>query len=209
MNRSRHRPCCWTFAVGAALALAATPARAEEPRADLGAAGGDRAVAESLIQSLDRDRLRQEHREIVAEALGQARLAFERGTRFRVTADDKRAREADALARAWAETARDLVRASDAEAAAGAARRKAVEAEAQLERTRALVEEAIARIGRLHAEIARADRSSGRVAIEAHDGSGRAPKSTPARGAAKPPARPKLAPKEPAPTEPSPHESAP
>jgi hypothetical protein len=49
--------------------------------------------------------------------------------------------------------AQDIARAVEAEKAAAVLRRKAVDAQAQLERTRTLVEEAIARVGRLRAQL--------------------------------------------------------
>jgi hypothetical protein len=106
----------------------------------------------------------------------EAKNALERATRLRVAGDEAHAKAADGLALEWAETARDVVRAVDAEAAAAGLRQKALDAQAQLERSRALVEEAIASIGRLQAELDQVSAhaspagQAGRTAVEVHDG---------------------------------------
>jgi len=142
--------------VAGVLAVAAPAAAQDE----------DRAAAQALVQQLDHDAA---HHAVTAEALAQAKDALERATRLRTAGDEAHALTADGLAREWAETARDLVRASDAEAKASELRRKAMDAQAQLERSRALVEEGIARVGRLRAEIEEAERQD-RTAVEAHAG---------------------------------------
>lgn len=112
------------------------------------------------------------HQAIVVNALARAKDALERATRLHALRDEAHAAEADALALEWAVVGRDLIRAVDAEASAADVRRRATEAQAQLERSRALVEEAIARVGRLQTEMARAQRPdrAARVAVESHDG---------------------------------------
>jgi hypothetical protein len=141
-----------------------------------GAQEDDHAAALALVDQLERD---TEHRSVTADALAHARAALERAVRLRAAKiwghdpDEKHAAQADGLAREWAETARDLVRAVDAEKTAADTRRKAMDAQAQLERTRALVEEGIARVGRLKAAITEAERapeSGRRQAIEVHEG---------------------------------------
>jgi hypothetical protein len=145
--------------------------------------GGDRAAAQALVTQIEGDAA---HKGVTADAIARAKDALERGARLRSTGDEAHARAADGLALEWAETARDIARAVDAEAAATERRRKAVEAQAQLERTRALVEEGIARVGRLKAELKEAERGpkDDRKAVEVHDDSPHA--TSPAR-----PARPK------------------
>ena len=62
-------------------------------------------------------------------------------TGLRAAYDETRACAADGAALEWAETARDVVRAVDAEAKSAETRGKALEAQAQVTRTRALVDE--------------------------------------------------------------------
>jgi len=90
---------------------------------------------------------------VTADAVKQARASLERGRRMRDANDEPRARLAEALGRRWAEVARDLVRASDAEQAATVTRLAADDAGAHADRERALLEEAIATQGRLQAEL--------------------------------------------------------
>jgi hypothetical protein len=117
--------------------------------------GEDHAAAAEIVKQIESNPARAA---VAAEALGHAKEALERATRLRSAGDEPHAKAADGLAREWAEDARDITRAAEAEAAAGEARRKAVEAQAQVERTRALVEEGIARIGRLTAELNQVER---------------------------------------------------
>jgi hypothetical protein len=166
--------------VGVSLAVAVgTPqtARAE--------AQVDRTVAVALVSQLERD---PAHASLVADALAHARAALERGTRLRAAADEPHARQAEGVAREWAEMARDLASAVSEESRAASERLRAREAERQLELTKALVEEAIARLGRLRAATARSE--PGRdphTAVEVHDAEPQghhAPKAAPgARGA--------------------------
>jgi hypothetical protein len=116
----------------------------------------DHTTASALVLSLERDASRAP---VLGAALGHAKDALERAGRLRSAGDEAHAKAADGLAREWAETARDLARAADAERQAAEIRRKAVDAQAQLERSRALVEEAIARAGRLRSELEAASRA--------------------------------------------------
>jgi hypothetical protein len=164
-----------TSVIATGVWLVTTGARAES---------GDHAVAQGIVDELGRDKA---HQAIVAEPVGLAQKALERAVRFHALGDDERARAADGLAREWAETARDLVRAADAEARATEVRRKALEEGVQLERTRALVDEGIARVGRLKAELDEAQRAAGgdtkpdRHAVEEHEGDTKAPKKAAAK----------------------------
>lgn len=126
-----------------------------DPRTTSAQGADDRAAAEAIVKQMEGD---APHAAVAAEALANARTAIERATRLRAAGDEAHAKAADGLAREWAESARDIARAADAEAAAAQIRRKAVDAQAQLERTRALVEEAIARVGRLTAELNQIER---------------------------------------------------
>lgn len=159
---------------------------------DHAAGGDDAAVAQELVGSVQQTAAKQpEVARAVASALGQVAQALERGRRMRMVGDETHARSADALARVWAETARDVARAVDTEARAAELRRKAVESRAQLERTQALVEEGIAHVGRLQAEVDKAEAAgTTRTAVERHDGAAanthgtRAPARKPAASAA-------------------------
>lgn len=124
-----------------AMALTAPSARATED---------DRAIAEKLAADLDHDTA---HKLLTSDAVAKTRSALERATRMRQAGDDGRARETEALARSWAELGRDLVRTADTEARAGLLQAAANDAGAHVERERALLEEAIARNGRLQAEM--------------------------------------------------------
>jgi hypothetical protein len=137
-------------------------------------ASDDGDVAAALVDTIGKDAA---HRAVVADALTHARDALERATRLRAVGDETHARAAEGLAREWAETARDLVRAVGAETAAADVRRKAVEAQARLERSRALVEDGIVRVGKLRAELDAAGHGATRehTAVERHDGTAPAP----------------------------------
>jgi hypothetical protein len=177
--RSVHIAACTLATAIAAALLAGPPANAQ--------GSDDHATAEALIKQLDGDAA---HRAVAAEAIERARAALEQARRLRSAGDETHAKAADGLAREWAEDGRDVARAADAEAAAGEVRRKAVDAQAQLERTRALVEEAIARVGRLKAELEQGERGAVqnattkmRRAVEVHAGD-RAPAAAPPGGKA-------------------------
>jgi hypothetical protein len=137
---------------------AASPARS----------GDDGDAAAAIVEKAAKEAT---HGRVAADAIVRTKEALERATRLRAVGDEPHARAAEGLAREWAETARDLVRAADAEAAATDVRRKAVDAEAGLERARALVEDGIGRVGRLRAELDEAGRAGAkdRAAVERHD----------------------------------------
>jgi hypothetical protein len=150
---------------------------------------GDHDVALAIVGELGKD---ASHQALVAEPLDLARRAIERAIRFRAVGDEAHAKAADGLAREWAEMARDLVRAADAETKAAAVRRKALDEQVQFERTRALVDEGIARVGRLKAELDEAQKTTGDVkpdrhAVEVHDGDPKPPKGPTKK---KPPGKP-------------------
>jgi hypothetical protein len=169
-----------SFAVGVAIVGLAAIARAE---------GDDHDATVAMVAELDRDAA---HRALTAEPTEHARQALERAVRFRALGDEAHARAADGAAREWAEMARDLVRAADAEAKSVELRRNAVDEQAQIERLRALVDEGIARIGRLRAELDEAERSAkadtkpDRHAVEIHEGDPKPPKK-PAKAGPKEP----------------------
>jgi hypothetical protein len=128
-----------------ALALAALATGSHTARAD----GDDRAVAQALVASA----ATFGPPAVTGAAVTEASDALERATRLRVAGDEPHGRDADGLAREWAETARDLGSASAAEKLADDRKHQAIQARAQLQRTKALVEEGLARLGRLRAEL--------------------------------------------------------
>ena len=138
MNPLRLRVPGVALSIALGLAVAAT------------ARGDDRATAEALLLPVEHDPV---HASVTADAVKEARASLERGRRMRDANDEPRARLAEALGRRWAEVARDLVRAAEAEQAATAARLAADDAGARAERERSLLEEAIATKGRLQAEL--------------------------------------------------------
>jgi hypothetical protein len=143
----------------AVLVLAAVASR--DARAD-----DDGVAATALVQQLERD---SAHSSIAASAIANVKEALERAVRLRAVADEPHAKTADGLAREWAEMARDLARAADAEKTAWDVKRKAEDAQARLERSRVLVEEGIARVGRMRSELDEAARSTpDRKAVESH-----------------------------------------
>jgi hypothetical protein len=83
----------------------------------------------------------------------EARRALERAAGARRSGDIRHAELLEGLAREWAETARDVVRAAAVEADAGALELAAADAGLRAERARALLEESIARRGRAEAEL--------------------------------------------------------
>jgi hypothetical protein len=123
----------------------------------LGAATDDHAATQAIVDQLEHDAA---HKAVVADTVAHAKAALERATRMRTAGDEAHARLADGLAREWAETAADLVRAVDAEKRAADARHEALDAGAQLERERALLEEGVTRAGRLRAELAAAEKEA-------------------------------------------------
>ncbi len=114
------------------------------------AGSDDRVVAETILKEVEHD---EAHKSLAAEAVANAHSALERAARMRSGGDEAHARLADGLARDWAEGARDLVGAATVETRAHAAQRDALDAGARVERERALLEEAIARVGRLRAQL--------------------------------------------------------
>ncbi len=131
--RSSHRLAA--ALLGSSCALLAAPSRAD-----------DRAAAQAILSALDpasKD-----------DAIKQAKDALERGTRMRTAGDALHGQLAEGLALEWAQLARDRARAEATESEARKAELGTIDAAARVERERALLEEAIARSGRLRAELA-------------------------------------------------------
>ncbi len=123
----------------------------------LASGADDRAVAEAILQDLERD---PAHKALIASTVQKSRDALERAKRMHAAGDDPHAKLAEGVAREWAEMARDLTKAADLEQAAAQARRDALDAGALLDRERALLEEGIARTGRLRAQLEAAEREA-------------------------------------------------
>jgi hypothetical protein len=129
----------WLAKVAISMAMgAATFAHAGTSRAD------DRSATLALLQTLE---------PTTDPAAKQSRDALERGTRMRGAGDDAHARLAEGLALEWARLASDRARTLAVEKEARALEVLAIENGARVERERALLEEAIARSGRLRAEL--------------------------------------------------------
>jgi hypothetical protein len=92
---------------------------------------------------------------LTREPVEAAQHALERASGARLAGDVRQAELLEGLAREWAETARDLVRAAKTEADATQLEGRAAQAVLRAERQRALLEEAIARRGRAEAELQR------------------------------------------------------
>jgi hypothetical protein len=148
-------------AAAIALALVALWARA---------GWADRADGAAAQRALDDLRRDAKHQTVTADAVGRIQSALERAARLRSAGDEAHAQLADAVARQWADTAEQLVRAADAEAADDDVRKKAFDCETQIGKTQALVEEVLARTGRLRARIDSAERGgASEAALEHHD----------------------------------------
>lgn len=93
--------------------------------------------------------------------LEEARKALGRAEGARRSGDTVHAEQLEGLAREWAETARDLVRAAAIEADAGGLETSASQASLKAERARALLEEALSRRGRAEAELEKLSASAG------------------------------------------------
>jgi hypothetical protein len=162
---------------GAAATLAAATILVVPCARNAHADGDDRAVAQALVTQLERLEHDGTRGRITTEALTHATEALERATRLRRAGDEAHAKAAEGLAREWAETGRDLVRAADAESTAADLRRKAMSEQEQVERSRALVEDGVARVGRLRAQIEEANAANvgARRAVEVHGGQPKPP----------------------------------
>jgi len=147
LRASRVRRFAAAASLGAVLALAAGALAAPED---------DRALTTSLLKEVDAS----PRKAIAAEMVGRAHAASERAARLRSSGDEARARLADGLARAWAESARDVVRAAEVETRAYETRRAATDAGVMAERERALLEEGTAQSGRLRAQLEAVEREA-------------------------------------------------
>lgn len=138
---------------------------------------GNGATAFTLLRELDTKAKDPRIQKLVADPVRRARKALERAHGARASGDTAHAKMLDGVALEWAETARDLIRAADAEAAATRTATAAKEVAGKAERARALLEETQARRGRAEAELQRLE-------AEARTSSGAAAKAEEARIAA-------------------------
>jgi hypothetical protein len=144
-------------------------------RVAFGEAPSDRAVTEQILASVGSNR---------ADARGpvdEAKKALERAAGARRSGDVRHAELLEGLALEWAETARDVIRASAVEADAGALGAAAADAGLKAERARALLEESIARRGRAEAELEKLTADGG-ILPTTKPGPASSAKSKPAAG---------------------------
>jgi hypothetical protein len=109
----------------------------------------------------------------------EARRALERARGARAAGDVRHAELLEGLAREWAETARDVLRAVEVEREASGLESTAADVATRAQRARALLEEDLARRGRAEAELARVSATGTPFATSASSASG--------RGAGRPP----------------------
>ncbi len=113
-------------------------------------AGDDRAQAQATIAELEKS---PAEARLAHEAITETKRALGRADDARAANDEKHAPELDALAREWAETGRDLVRAAEAEKRLTDLQRELSDVETKASRARALLEETVARRGRAQAKL--------------------------------------------------------
>lgn len=113
------------------------------------AGNDDRGVAEAALKEV----AASPKKDVAAELAQRSRAALDRGAQLRTKGDEKHALLADGVARAWAEAARDAVKAAAVEETASKSRNDATDAGLVADRERALLEEAVAQSGRLRAQL--------------------------------------------------------
>jgi hypothetical protein len=136
------------FVTACALGIFAAPAWAET--------AGDRAAAEAILTELgapSASASASASAGLYARPLGEAKQALERARGARESGDVARAELLEGLAREWAETASDTVRAARAEGEAALVEEKSAQAVVQAERARTLLEESIAHRGEARARL--------------------------------------------------------
>lgn len=148
------------------------------------AADDDRAATEAIVREVEA----ATNKALAGEMLAHVKDAQARAQKLRAGGDEPRARLADGLARTWAESARDLIKAAEAEQKADVARLAANDAGREADRERALLEEAIAQSGRLRAQLeqGRNMNQPAKTSAAANDADGGARTSKPSAGKAPP-----------------------
>jgi hypothetical protein len=152
----------------------------------LGEQLSDKAVAEQILASLPPAPASaapgsSSDPALVRVPVEEARRALERAVGARNTKDIRHAELLEGLAREWAETARDVLRAAAVEGDAGALELAAADAGLRAERARALLEESIARRGRAEAELEKLSADAGTFPTQPPPAS--SGKGKPAKGA--------------------------
>lgn len=117
------------------------------------AAVGDGAAAEQILTAVVADAAASS----AAREVQAARAALDRARAARGGGDALHADQLEAVARVWAESARDLLATVKVEQEAIAAQKKAAETRELLERERTLLEETISRRGRAKVALERAE----------------------------------------------------
>ncbi|MFO0660296.1 MAG: hypothetical protein U0165_10775 [Polyangiaceae bacterium] len=140
------------------------------------AESGDRAEAERLVAELTSQ---TDAAEVAKNELNQAKRALERAKGARDAKDTLHGEQLEKLARVWAETARDSVRASRTEAEASAIQTQSSDGKAKLARDRVLLEETISRRGRADVELKRVEKEAAERQREPLDREGKKKKPAP------------------------------
>lgn len=107
--------------------------------------GSDRDVAARIVTELEKQ---QQQARLAKEPLAKATSALGRAADARAAGDHVHGARLEALAREWAETATDLVRAATVEQKLASVQKQLTDTETRLVRARALIEETVARRGR-------------------------------------------------------------
>ena len=139
--------------VPAASVPAASVPAASVPAASVPAASSPTEEARRILQAVEAD---ESAHELVSRALNQAHSTLDQAA-HEATPDRRAALEAMALE--WAETARDLKRAHDAEQASDRLEQALSGLQTELVRTRASVEQGLARVGRARQELSELERN--------------------------------------------------
>jgi colicin import membrane protein len=148
----------------------------------LGEPASDKVVTEQILATINTAAGSSSAAAVTRAPVEEAKRALERASGARRSGDVHHAELLEGLAREWAETARDLVRAASVEADAGTLELAAAEAGVQAERARSLLEEAVARRGRGEAELERLSADGGPfptkpTPVSSGQGRARAPKT--------------------------------
>jgi hypothetical protein len=154
----------------------------------LAESAGDRAVAEQILANPPAASASADQA-AVKTPLEEAKKALDRAAGARRSGDTRHAELLEGLAREWAETARDVMRANSVEANASAMEVGATDAGVRAERARTLLEESIARRGRAQAELDKLTADAGPIPVAPPSSSARskapkAPRAAPSASAA-------------------------
>ncbi len=112
--------------------------------------GSDRDVATKIVSELS---AQPKQAALAREPLAKAKSALERAADARAAGDHVHGARLEALAREWAETGTDLVRAAAVENELADVQKQLTDTETRLVRARALIEETVARRARAKHEL--------------------------------------------------------